>query len=420
METVAVIGGGAAGLMAAGTAARYGSRVILIEKNNEVGKKLYLTGKGRCNFTNNQPIEGFFDNTVNNKDFLYSAFYTFTNRQLISFFNDLGVKTKVERGGRVFPESDSSEEIVKALNRYLHNHKVRVEYRRVVRIVNLQNENQIRRDSDQNFNIYLQNGEVITCRKVIIATGGLSYSGTGSTGDGYQFARNLGHSIAEPEPSLVPLLVRETWVQKTDNLTLKNISISLFKEDRKIYEDFGELTFTGNGLQGPVILSASSHMRDIYNNNYKIKIDLKPSLTYDKLDKRIRRDFKKYANKHFKNSLSDLLPVKIIPVIIKLAPISSRKKVHQINRQQRKKLVKLIKSLELKIEDYHSMERAIITSGGVKTSQINPQTMESKITNNLFFAGEIIDVDAYTGGYNLQIAFSTGYLAGLSCSSEIN
>jgi len=406
-KRVVVIGGGPAGMMAGGTAGSRGLDVILIEKNDTLGKKLLLTGKGRCNFTNDTDINGFINNIPVNGKFLYSAFSKFSNRDLIKFFNDLGVKTKVERGGRVFPASDRAEDILNALKRYLRENNVKIARGEVKKIL---------ADKQKVLGVILKDGSYISSASVIIATGGLSYPDTGSTGDGYRFARELGHSIVTPKPSLVPLETEESWVSKLQGLTLKNISIRVIDSNNSIiYQDLGEMLFTHYGVSGPVILSASSHMRDMDKNKYRIIIDLKPGLDDEELDRRIQRDFSRYSRRYFSNALDDLLPKSIIPVIVELSGIPYDKYVNQISREERKGLVELLKGLTVTVSRFRPVREAIVTSGGVRVNEINPSTMESKIVKGLFFAGEVIDVDGYTGGFNLQIAFSTGYVAGQNC-----
>ncbi len=407
INRVIVIGGGPAGMMAAAAAGSRGHRVTLLEKNEKLGKKLYLTGKGRCNITNNADIEEFIKNVPTNPKFLYTAFYTFTNQDLLLLLDQLGLKTKVERGNRVFPVSDKSSDVIKALEKHLNNNNVKRLTGEAVRLIT--EENRVT-------GVELKNGDILPCDKIILATGGLSYPSTGSTGDGYRFARDLGHTIVPPKPSLVPLESAEDWPAQAQGLSLKNISIKVLnKEGRKIFEDFGEMVFTHYGASGPVILSASSYMRDMEPGRYRINIDLKPALSEEQLDARIQRDFQKYSRKFFQNSLNDLLPKKLIPVIIRLSDIAPEKPVHQITREERLRLVSLIKGLEFTVKSFRPISEAIITSGGVSVKEINPSTMESKLVQGLYFAGEIIDVDAYTGGFNLQIAFSTGFLAGMSC-----
>jgi len=406
-KRLVIIGGGPAGMMAGGTAGSRGLEVLLIEKNRTLGKKLLLTGKGRCNFTNDTDLQGLIDNIPVNGRFLYSAFSKFSNKDLIRFFNDLGVRTKVERGGRVFPESDRAEDILKALERYIRDNNVRVIHGEVKRVL---------KEDNRVLGVILSDGRFIASDSVIVATGGLSYPQTGSTGDGYRFARELGHSIVPPKPSLVPLEIEEPWVSDLQGLTLKNVSIKVFDQfGKEVYTDLGEMLFTHFGISGPIVLSASSHMRDIDKNRYRIVIDLKPGLTEEALDRRVQRDFEKYSRRYFINSLGELLPRSLIPVVVELSGIPRDKYVNQISREERRILVKLLKGLNLTVSRFRPIEEAIVTSGGVNVSEINPSTMESKLVKGLFFAGEVIDVDGYTGGFNLQIAFSTGYVAGSFC-----
>ena len=407
LKKVVVIGGGAAGMVAAATAASMGHDVTLLEKNDRLGRKLLITGKGRCNITNNCDIEELIENIPTNGKFLYSAFYTFTNEQVIDMFNSLGVKTKTERGKRVFPESDKAKDVVVALEKQMKQNKVNVVFNANVEKIEQRN-NKVE-------SVILSNKKVIKCDSVIVATGGVSYPRTGSTGDGYKFAKNLGHTIIKPKPSLIGLETFED-VYSLNKLSLRNVAIKVIdKKGKNIYEDFGEMEFSDIGIEGPIIRSASCRMKSFENETYKVMVDLKPALNEETLDKRIQKDFKKYTNKKFENSLDDLLPKKLIPYIIDLSGIDKDMVVHQISREQRKNLVNLLKNMEFNIKRYKSIDEAIITSGGVKTNEINSSTMESKLIEGLFFAGEVIDVDAYTGGFNLQIAFSTGYLAGISC-----
>lgn len=407
-KRVVVIGGGAAGLMAAGTSAKRGIETVLIEKNDRLGKKILITGKGRCNITNNTDVQGLIENTPGNGNFLYSAFYTFSNEDLIEFFNKRGLKTKVERGGRVFPISDKASDVVDSLTKFVRKNGVKILFNSSVADISVE-KNKVK-------GVILKDGSKFECDSVILATGGASYPGTGSTGDGYKIASRLGHSIIKLKPSLVPLETDENWVKDLQGLTLKNVSISLLDlKGKKVYSDFGEMIFTHFGVSGPVILSSSRHILDYDYKNIRLIIDLKPALSEEKLDDRVKRDFEKYSRKQFKNSLGDLLPKKLIPVIVKLSDIPPDKYVNQITREERRILVKLLKGLELSITGSRPIEEAIVTAGGVSTDEINPSTMESKIVKGLFFAGEIIDVDAYTGGFNLTIAFSTGYVAGMNC-----
>jgi len=406
-KKVVVIGGGAAGMMAAGTAAGRGLNVTLIEKNNRLGKKLLITGKGRCNITNNADIEDFIQNVPVNGSFLYSAFYTFPNTSLIELLNQLGLKTKVERGGRVFPESDKASDVVKTLEKYMKQSKVNIVHGEVV---------QIKTHHKKVTGVVLKTGQEIAADSIIVATGGMSYPETGSTGDGYRFARQLGHTVTELKPSLVSLETKEDWVKKLQGLSLKNVQVCLYNSHhKKIFSDFGEMLFTHYGVSGPIILSASSHIRNLQNEDYYLVIDLKPALSNEQLDKRIQRDFEKYSRKYYINALDDLLPKKLIPVVVELSGIAYDKPVNQITKAERLGIVELLKNLSLHIKGFRPLKEAIVTSGGVHVDEINPATMESKLIEGLYFAGEVIDVDAYTGGFNLQIAFSTGYLAGLNC-----
>jgi predicted Rossmann fold flavoprotein len=407
-KKVIVIGAGPGGIMAAGKAAENGNEVILIEKNNKIGRKILISGKGRCNITNNTDIEGLIENTPGNGCFLYSAFYTFSNTDLIEFFNKYGLKTKVERGGRVFPVSDKAKDVVDTLNNFLKSKKVTLWLNTSVE--------KILADDKKITGVMLKSGKKVSCDKVVLATGGASYPGTGSTGDGYKMAKDLGHTIVSLKPSLVPLITNEKWVKNLQGLSLKNVSITLLNnKGKKIYSDFGEMLFTHFGVSGPIILSASRHILDYDYKGIKLLIDLKPALTEEKLDERIQRDFLKFSRKQFKNALDDLLPQKLIPVIIELSRIDAAKPVNQITKEERISLVKLLKNLTLSINGARPLEEAIVTAGGVSVDEINPSTMESKLIKGLFFAGEVIDLDAYTGGFNLTIAFSTGYLAGNNC-----
>ncbi len=408
MGKVIVIGGGPAGIMAAGVAAGRGRDVLLLEKNSKLGKKLLISGKGRCNITNDTDVEGLIENTPGNGNFLYSAFYTFSNQDLIDFFNQKGLPTKVERGGRVFPESDSSRDVLNTLMDFLKSNGVKINTDKAVTEILVQ-DNKVT-------GVRLADESTIEAESVILAVGGMSYPGTGSTGDGYEMMRKLGHTVTALKPSLVPLITKEEWIPDLQGLSLKNVAVS-FKNNKgkEIYSDFGEMIFTHFGVSGPVILSASRHLLSYDFKNVDLFLDLKPALTLEKLDERIQRDFDKYSRKQYKNSLDDLLPQKFIPVIIKLSEINPEKPVHQITKDERKRLVSLLKCLKISINGARPIKEAIVTAGGVKTSEINPSTMESKKISGLFLAGEVIDVDAYTGGFNLTIAFSTGYLAGLNC-----
>jgi predicted Rossmann fold flavoprotein len=413
-KKIGIVGAGAAGMMAAGTAAKSADisgesvEVLLFEKNKSPGKKLLITGKGRCNLTSSVDIEDMISNTPGNGNFLYSAFYNFSNTNITKFFNTHGVETKTERGSRVFPVNGNSEEILNALLRYLNENNVRLITDSPVKSIEA-SEGKIK-------SIILRNGTVHNFDSVIIATGGMSYPLTGSTGDGYKMASEVGHKIISLRPSLVPLVVKEKWVSKLKGLTLKNVSVKLFDiNGQKIFDDFGELLFTHFGLSGPIILTASRHISGYNYNGIKAVIDLKPALNYEKLERRVIRDFDKYSKKQLKNSLGDLLPKALIPIMINCTGISPNKFVNQIRKEERQKLVYILKNLELNIKGTRPIQEAIVTAGGISVNEINPSTMESKLIKGLFFAGEIIDVDAYTGGFNLTIAFSTGHLAGENC-----
>lgn len=409
MKKVVIIGAGASGMLAAKVASDRGFKVTVIEKQKRCGRKLAITGKGRCNITNDCDIEELIENVPTNGKFLYSAFYTFTNDQVVDMFNNLGVETKTERGKRVFPVSDKASDVVRALEGQMRSCK------NVEVLLNSKVE-KIIAENKKVTKVVLSDKREIECDSIIVATGGVSYPRTGSTGDGYRFARSLGHTIIDPKPSLIGLEVVERYAKDLEKLSLRNVKIDVYNsKNKKVYEDFGEMEFTKYGIDGPIIKSASCRMGDMSKDNYRIVLDLKPVLDEEKLDKRIQRDFQKYSNKNFENSLNDLLPKKLIPVIVELSGIDPYMKVNQISKENRKNLVNLIKNMTFTVKNYRPIEEAIITSGGVKTSEINSSTMESKLVSGLFFAGEVIDVDAYTGGFNLQIAFSTAYLAAMNC-----
>lgn len=407
MKKVVIIGAGPAGMTAAYSASQNGIDVVLVEKNERVGRKLLITGKGRCNITNNCEVEELIANVNTNGKFLYSAFYTFTNDSVMEMFESLGVRLKTERGNRVFPESDRAMDVVDAMARLIK--------RKNIKLVTGKSVKDIKEKNGKVESVVLSDGKEIKADAVIIATGGASYQRTGSTGDGYRLAEKLGHKITPLKPSLIGLEIQEDFVYKLKGLSLRNVAINVYgKKNKKIYDDFGEMEFTDYGVDGPIIKSASCIMRDLSKESYKISLDLKPALDHEKLDKRVQRDFQKYINKRFENSLSDLLPSKMIPVVVELSGIDPATPVNSITKEERRNLVNTIKNIEMHVKRYRPMEEAIVTSGGVKTSEINSSTMESKLVEGLYFAGEVIDVDAYTGGFNLQIAFSTGYLAGMS------
>ena len=461
---VIIIGGGPAGMLAAISSARNGNKVTILEKMDMLGKKILVTGKGRCNITSSLPIDDFIKNIPGNGMFMYSSFSNFDNQDILNILKDEGVETKIERGNRIFPVSDKADDVRKALIRVVKKLGVNIILNAKVKEILMKEEEDFilkekeqkdislkkecdevknkKMDGDNNTKnniidkigkkVYgvraIINGkeETILADKVILATGGKSYPGTGSTGDGYELAQNVGHSITKIRPSLVPLTVKDNislkLCQKMQGLSLRNVSIKFIdtNKNKVIYEDFGEMLFTHFGVSGPVILSASAHLLRYKKIDELLKagkiilsIDLKPALSKEKLDERVLRDFKEEKNKEFKNSLDKLLPKKMIDVVIQLSEINPEKRVNEITKSERENLVKVLKGLEIEISGFRPIEEAIITSGGINIKEINPKTMESKLVHGLFFAGEIIDVDAYTGGFNLQIAYSTGYTAGL-------
>lgn len=413
MKTI-VIGGGPAGMLAGISAAENGDKVIILEKMEKTGKKLLITGKGRCNITNNGDLDEFMKNIPENSKFLFSSFNQYSNKDIVSLLNSEGVSTKVERGGRVFPVSDKSIDVLEALKRKLK--KLDVEIKTNFEVTKILTENGIAKGIEG------KNKEQLFADKVILATGGMSYPVTGSTGDGYKMAKELGHTVTEIKPSLVPLISTgksKELCQEMQGLSLKNIAIKIKCEDKEIYNDFGEMLFTHFGVSGPVILSASAVLVRYKNitklmqeNKVKLVIDLKPALDNQKLDHRILRDFEELKNKEFKNSLEKLLPRKMINTFIKLTGIDPEKRVNVITKEERKTIVNTLKNFEITLNGFGSIDEAIITKGGIGLKEINPKTMESKIIKGLYFAGEIIDLDAFTGGFNLQIAWSTGYSAG--------
>lgn len=405
MKKCIVIGGGAAGMMAALAASGNGMEVELLEKNEKLGKKIYITGKGRCNVTNDCEPDTFFANVVSNPKFLYSAFYAFDPSCIMDLLQENGCALKVERGNRVFPVSDHSSDVIRTLQKALSEHKVKISLQTEVK--NLILEDQVCRG------VELSNGKKCMADAVIVATGGMSYASTGSTGDGYRFAQQAGHSVTEKKPALVPFTVKENWALSLQGLSLKNVEVTVMDGKKQIYKNFGEMLFTHFGISGPLILSASSYYaKKYYGKEVQLYIDLKPALTKEQLDKRILRDFEEKQNKQLKNALDGLLPAKMIPVIIQLSRIKADKFVHDITKEERLLLVDLLKKLPLTVTGTRPFNEAIITQGGVNVKEVNPSTMESKITKNLYFAGEVLDLDALTGGFNLQIAWSSGYLAG--------
>ena len=403
MAKVIVIGAGPAGIMAAIHASKK-HNVTILDGNDRIGKKLFITGKGRCNVTNSKDISEFFDYIPGNPHFLYSALYSYTNEDTMNFFENVGIKLKVERGGRVFPMSNKSSDIIKGLSIGLKESNVQVKLNsKVTNIIY---------DANKIVGVEINNSTKLYGDYFIIATGGASYPLTGSRGEGQKFAKKLGHTIIELKPSLVPIELNESWLKDLMGLSLKNISLSILKNNKVLYKNQGEMLFTNYGISGPLVLSGSRYVKN--EGNYEAAIDLKPALNESELDKRIQKDFLKYQNKEFKNALDDLLPKKLIPLIINLSNIPLDKKVNVITKEERKKLLHILKDLRVKIKGLRPIEEAIVTAGGVNTLEIDPSTMKSKIISNLSFAGEVIDVDAFTGGYNVQIALSTGYIAGNS------
>ena len=416
---VVIIGGGPAGMMAAITAAERGQEVILIEKMKTLGRKLLITGKGRCNITSSLSMEDFIKNVPGNGKFLFSAFKNYTNKDIISFLKRQGLDVKEERGNRIFPITDKSQDVLNCFIKRLEQLNVKIIYNsRVDEIITEKEEDIIKVIGVK------VNNKIINANKIIIATGGKSYPLTGSTGDGYEIAKKLGHTITKIKPSLVPLeIVEKNQCIELQGLSLKNVEIKLIdsESNKSIYNDFGEMLFTHLGVSGPIILSSSAHLvryKDIenklLNKKIKLKIDFKPALSEEKLEQRILRDFEEIKNKQYKNSLNKLLPQKLINIIIEKSNINADKKINEITKEERKRLVKILKNFELTIKSFRTIDEAIITSGGIDIKELNPKTMESKKVKGLYFAGEVIDVDAYTGGFNLQIAYSTGYTAGMS------
>ncbi len=407
-NTVIVVGGGAAGMMAAGVAAQNGASVMLFEKNEKTGRKLLITGKGRCNITNYCDNDEFISNVVTNPRFMYSAINAFSAYDTVAFFEEIGVSTKIERGNRVFPVSDKASDVCDALKRFVTSNGVKIINESVTALV-------------------IKNGDVCGVKtanstynadSVIVCSGGRSYPRTGSTGDGYTFAKCAGHSVTPITPSLVPLESDDDFCKELQGLSLKNVSVSVFDNNSKkeIYSDFGELLFTHFGISGPTVLSASAHMRDMSDSRYTVHIDLKPALDTHTLDKRLLKDFSKFINKDICNSLFELMPKSLVPVILDLCGIDPHTKCNNVTAKQRESIVQTLKNLAVNIKGFRPIDEAIITSGGVNVSEIDPKTMCSKLTPSLYFAGEVLDVDAYTGGFNLQIAFSTGYIAGLNAA----
>lgn len=428
MKQIIVIGAGAAGMMAAIGAAKEGAKVTLLEQNEKTGKKIFITGKGRCNLTNACEQEDFFEHVISNSKFLYSAFYQMDNRAVMDFFENAGCRLKVERGERVFPISDHSSDVIAALNRQMEKAEVKVclhtKVKEILTEAESGEEQKVADNEGDNHvgkikitGVKLADGRVLNADAVIIATGGRSYEATGSTGDGYLFAEEAGHTVKEIKPALVPFTVKEDWCMELQGLSLKNVSVTLKSGKKKIYEGFGEMLFTHFGVSGPLILSASSYyVKKFYGMPVQLSIDLKPALTAEQLDKRLLKDFEENKNRQFKNALDGLFPSKLIPVMIRLSGISPEKRVNEITKEERSTLIQCMKNLSLTVTGTRGFKEAIITQGGVHVKEINPSTMESKLVKGLYFAGEVLDLDAVTGGFNLQIAWSTGYLAGISAA----
>jgi predicted Rossmann fold flavoprotein len=417
MNKILIVGGGAAGMMAAIIAAREGASVLLIEKNEKLGKKLFITGKGRCNVTNACERAELFNNVTSNGRFLYSAFESFDNAALMDFFEKLGLRLKIERGKRVFPESDKSSDVIKALKDEIERLNIRVRLNTVVRSFEFKDNRCFVTLEDHSSKTAVEQ-----CDSVIIATGGISYASTGSTGDGYRFAKEAGHSVTPLVPSLVGIETEEDFPEKLQGLSLKNVTLTLENEKgKKIYSELGEMLFTHYGISGPLVLSASSLIAEAIAKKKdpgKIFIDLKPGMSVEELNARLLKDFSGELNRSFRNSLDSLLPQSLIPVIVELSGTDPDKKVNSITREERQKLAELLKHLEINVSGLRDFNEAIITKGGVSVKEINPKTMESKLCEGLYFAGEVLDLDAMTGGFNLQIAWSTGYAAGYAAAHK--
>lgn len=408
MKKVLVIGGGAAGMMAAVFAARGGREVHVFEKNEKLGKKLFITGKGRCNITNAGDMDTLFSSVISNPKFLYSAFYGFTNEQTIAFFEELGVPVKIERGNRVFPVSDHSSDVIGALSREMNRLGVEVHLHAEVEKILTDRE-----DPERIRGVRLKNGKEVAGDACIVATGGVSYPSTGSTGDGLRFAEELGLKVTELFPALVPMEVKEWYAKELQGLSLRNVTAAIYDGKKKLYEEFGEMLFTHYGVSGPIIISASSSVgKKLKEKELRLCIDLKPAISQEQLDQRILRDFEENRNKQFKNSVDRLFPAKLKPIMIELSGISAEKKVNEISKEERIRFVKLIKEFPMTLTGLRSYKEAIITKGGVSVKEIDPGTMESKKIKGLYFIGEVLDLDALTGGFNLQIAWSTAAAAG--------
>ena len=419
MRKVIIIGGGAAGMMAAISASKEGKKVLLLEKNEKLGKKLFITGKGRCNITSACDPDEFLNHVATNSRFLYSSFSRFNNHDVVRLLNDAGLKTKVERGQRVFPQSDHSSDVIGTLKRLCDRNHVEILYHAKVEKILLHDHEGVSGEKNRSFSgVQLSDGRVIQGDSLTIATGGCSYTSTGSDGDGYRLARELGHSIRPVYPSLVPFIMKETWCRDLMGLTLKNISIRVKNGKKVIYEGFGEFLFTHFGVSGPLVLTASTclgkYQKALEAGQLTLLLDLKPSLTMEQLEKRYLREFDTYRNKNISNVIERMLPRKMVPVFLREAGVPEDKKVRDITKKERRRMEELMKGMEMHITGVRGFEEAIVTRGGVNVKEVSPTTMESKLVDHVFFAGEILDVDAVTGGFNLQIAWSTGYTAGYS------
>ena len=413
MSKVIVIGGGPAGMFAAIAAAENGHQVTLLEKNEKLGKKLFITGKGRCNITNSSDMDVLFNSVVTNRKFLYSAFYAYDNQMVIDFFEQAGLAVKNERGNRIFPVSDHSSDVIAALQRVLKKNNVEVKL--YTEVDSLLYESIADEDGTKKVcGVKLSNGGILKADDVIVATGGFSYQTTGSTGDGYRFAKEAGHTVTDICPSLVPLNAKEEYVRQMQGLSLKNVNVRIYNGKKLLYDEFGEMLFTHFGVSGPLVLTASAVIKpELLKQPLHMEIDLKPALSEEQLDKRVLKDFEEAKNKQFKNSIGKLFPTKMESVMIELSGIDPDKKVNEITKEERQDFVRLIKAFPLTLNGTRDFNEAIITKGGVKVNEINPSTMESKKVRNLYFCGEVLDLDAVTGGFNLQIAWSTGHLAGM-------
>ena len=419
MNKIIVIGGGPAGMFAAIAAAEAGSQVTLLEKNEKLGKKLYITGKGRCNITNAGDMDNLFANIMTNAKFLYSAFYSYDNQRVIDFFERNGLRTKKERGNRVFPVSDHSSDVIATLQKVIREKKVKVMLH--TQVNRLLVETSVGDESKSIVTgVQLTDGTSMQADAVIVATGGFSFQTTGSTGDGYRFAKEVGHTVTDIRPSLVPFLAKEDYVRQMQGLSLKNVEVRILNGKKLLYQEFGEMLFTHFGVSGPLLLSASAAIKpSLTAGELSMFIDLKPALTEEQLDHRLLREFDEAKNKQFKNSIGALFPAKMIPVMLEISGIDPEKKVNEITKEERRHFIGLIKAFPVTLCGLRDFNEAIITKGGIKVKEVNPSTMESKLVPHLYFCGEVLDLDAMTGGYNLQIAWSTGYLAGNSAAQQM-